>query len=161
MAIVNHRPLTVTNLSDPNSPEPLTPNHLLTLKSTVALPPPGQFTREDLFTRKRWRHVQFLAEQFWSRWRKEYLANIATRQRWHVQRRNLQTGDVVMMKDEDLPRNEWRLGRVLEAIANQDGLVRKVKIQLGNRNLNHKGERICKPSVVERPIQKLVLLMET
>ena len=67
----------------------------------------------------------------------------------------------VMMKDKDLPRNEWRLGRVLEAIANQDGLVRKVKIQLGDRNLNHKGEHICKPSVVERPIQKLVLLMET
>lgn len=104
--------------------------------------------------------MQFLTEQFWSRWRKEYLANIAIRQRWHVPRRNLQIGDIVMVKDEDLPRNEWRLGQVLETNANKDGLVRKVKIRLGDRNLNQKGERVCKPSVVERPIQKLVLLME-
>lgn len=31
MAIVNNRPLTEENLSDPNSLEPLTPNHLLTI----------------------------------------------------------------------------------------------------------------------------------
>ncbi|KAA8578565.1 hypothetical protein FQN60_002572, partial [Etheostoma spectabile] len=43
MAIVNSRPLTVDNLSDPHSLEPLTPNHLLTMKSVQALPPPGEF----------------------------------------------------------------------------------------------------------------------
>lgn len=32
MAILNSRPPTVDNLNDPKSPEPLTPNHLLTLK---------------------------------------------------------------------------------------------------------------------------------
>lgn len=32
-AIVNSRPLTVANIHDPNSLEPLTPNHLLTMKS--------------------------------------------------------------------------------------------------------------------------------
>lgn len=160
MAIVNNRPLTVENISDPNSLDPLTPNHLLTLKSTVALPPPGKFTREDLYTRKRWRHVQFLTEQFWSRWRKEYLANIALRQRWHVPKRNLQIGDIVMVKEEDLPRNEWRLGRVMDTNASKDGLVRKVKVKLGDKHLNHKGERVGKPSIIERPIQKLVLLLE-
>lgn len=36
MAIVNSRPLTVDSLSDPDSPEPLTPNHLLTMKSAAA-----------------------------------------------------------------------------------------------------------------------------
>ncbi|XDV43684.1 hypothetical protein PO909_012122, partial [Leuciscus waleckii] len=76
MSIVNSRPLTVNNLSDPNSLEPITPNHFLTMKSTIALPPPGKFTKEDLYARRRWRHVQYLAEQFWSRWRKEYLSNI-------------------------------------------------------------------------------------
>ena len=72
MTIVNSRPLTVENL---NGLEPLTPNQLLTMKSTPALPPPGKFIREDMYARKRWRHVQYLAEQFWSRWRKEYLAH--------------------------------------------------------------------------------------
>jgi translation initiation factor 2 gamma subunit (eIF-2gamma) len=30
-AIVNSRPLTVANLNEPTAPEPLTPNHLLTI----------------------------------------------------------------------------------------------------------------------------------
>lgn len=160
MSIVNSRPLTVDNLNDPTSLEPLTPNHLLTMKSVTALPPPGKFIREDLYARKRWRHVQYLAEQFWSRWRKEYLVNIATRQRWHTPRKNLQVNDIVMERDDGLPRNEWRLGRVTETTIDRDGLVRKVKICLGDRKLGKKGERLCKQSVVERPVQKLVLLLE-
>lgn len=161
MAIVNSRPLTVDNLSDPHSLEPLTPNHLLTMKSVQALPPPGEFVREDVYGKKRWRHVQYLAEQFWSRWRKEYLANIALRQRWHAPRRNLQVGDIVIMKGEDVHRNEWRLGRVSETTTDKDGLVRRVKIQLGDSKLGKKGERLHKVSEVERPVQKLVLLLET
>ena len=42
-AVINNRPLTVTNLNDPSLLEPLTPSHLLTLKSRVVLPPPGMF----------------------------------------------------------------------------------------------------------------------
>ncbi|XP_049336713.1 uncharacterized protein LOC125802504 [Astyanax mexicanus] len=161
MAIVNSRPLTVDNLTDPDSLEPLTPNHLLTQKSNKALPPPGEFVREDMYGKKRWRHVQYLAEQFWSRWRKEYLATIATRQRWHSPRRNVQTGDVVMLRDDNLPRCEWRLGRVSETTPDKDGLVRRVKVQLGDKHLGKKGEHLSKLSVVERPVQKLVLLLET
>lgn len=94
MAIVNSRPLTVDNLSDPDGPEPLMPNHLLTMKSVGASPPPGKFIKEDMYARKRWRQVQYLAEQFWSRWKREYLSNIATRQRWHAPKRNLKVGDI-------------------------------------------------------------------
>lgn len=128
MAIVNSRPLTVNNLSDPHGLEPLTPNHLLTMKTVKALPPPGEFVKEDIYGKKRWRHVQYLSEQFWSRWRKEYLANISLRQRWHTPRRNLKVGDVVMMQEENAHRNEWRLGRVSGTTTDKDGLVRRVKV---------------------------------
>ena len=60
-AIVNSRPLTTDTLNDPKSPEPLTPNHLLTMKTKVVLPPPGNFVKEDMYARKRWRRVQYLA----------------------------------------------------------------------------------------------------
>ena len=51
-AIVNSRPLTLDNLSDPDSLAPLTPNHILTMKTKSVLPPPGVFQREDQYSRK-------------------------------------------------------------------------------------------------------------
>ena len=80
--VINSRPLTVENLSDPESPEPLRPNHLLTSKTEVVLPPPGSFERLDLYSRKRWRRVQFLANQFWTRWRREDSSLCQHRRKW-------------------------------------------------------------------------------
>ena len=79
MAIINSRPLTCQCLNDPKSLEPLTPNHLLTTKNKTLLPPPGNFVKEEVYAPKRWRRVQFLAEQFWSRWRNEHLISFSSR----------------------------------------------------------------------------------
>lgn len=54
LSIVNNHPLTVDSISDPTSLEPLTPNHLLTMKSSVPLPPLGKFVKEDLYAKKWW-----------------------------------------------------------------------------------------------------------
>lgn len=154
MAVINSRPLTVDGINDPNALEPLTPNHLIMMKSKVALGPPGLFVKEDLYATKRWRRVQYLIEQFWSRWKKEYLMAIATRQKWHKPKRNLKTDDIVIIKDNNLPRNQWQLGRVIETVQDSDGLVRRVKLQLG-KCIND-----SKPTVIERPVHKLVVLLE-
>ena len=156
MAIVNSRPLTTTNLHDPLSPEPLTPNHILTMKTAVALPPPAKFVKEDLYVRKRWRWVQYLAEQFWGRWRKEYLSSLSSRAKWSTTRRNIKVGDVVLVKDEDTPRMKWPMATEAE-----DHLVRRCKVQIGSKNLDKQGKRVNKMSVLERPIQKLVLSLES
>ena len=159
-AIVNSRPLTTENLNDANSPEPLTPNHLLTMKTKIILPPPGQFQRADLYLRKRWRRVQHLTNEFWSRWKREFLQNIQERQRWVRPRRNLRVDDAVIIKDDNLPRNSWQLGRVDETVLDDDGHVRKVRVAIGDRSLNAKGKRVKQIAYLERPIQKLVLLLE-
>ena len=64
-AILNCRPLSHFNLSD-STIEPLTPNHLLTQKSSVVVSPPGTFVKQDLYLHKRWRRVQYLANIFGS-----------------------------------------------------------------------------------------------
>ena len=93
--VVNNRPLTVRNLSEPGTLEPLTPNHLLTCKSEIILQPSGGFTRPDLYSRKRWRRVQYLTNQFWQRWRKEYSNMLqCERKKWTRQRRNSRVGDI-------------------------------------------------------------------
>ena len=71
MAIVNACPLTVSDINDPTAMEPLTPNHILITKPSTPLTPPGKCIKEDMYLRKRWWRVQYLAEQFWSRWKQE------------------------------------------------------------------------------------------
>ena len=88
MAIVNCRPLTVDGLNDPLTAEPLTLNHLLTMKSKIILPPLGNFQRPDLYCRKRWRRVQYLANEFWSRSKKEFLQTLQERRKLGGQQRN-------------------------------------------------------------------------
>lgn len=156
MSIVNSRPLSPVNMLDPAAEAPLTPNHLVTMKSSSPLPPPGNFVKEDLYARKRWRRVQFLSEQFWSRWKREYLQNLQQRGKWNVPRRNLRVGDIVLVKDHETPRMEWPLAVVKTAEADDDGLVRRVWVRMGSRAL---GSRLKKLEL-ERPIQKLVLLVE-
>ena len=51
--IVNGCSLATDYLNDPLSIEPLMPNHFLTMKSKAVLPPPGNFVKEDLFSRKK------------------------------------------------------------------------------------------------------------
>ena len=149
-SIVNCRPLTVENLTDPLASEPLTPNHLLTLKTQVVLPPPGKFESPDLYSRKRWRRVQYLANQFWLRWQKEYCNLLQKRQKWTTPKRSMKIGDVVLVCDDDSPRNQWPLALVTEVIPSRYNLVRKVRIVTAKD-----GER----KVFERPIHKLVLLL--
>ncbi len=67
---------------------------------------------------------------------------------------------MVIVKVEELPRNEWRLGPVLDVCADEDGLVRKAKIQIENRKLGKKGQRLTNPSILQRPSHKLVVLIE-
>ena len=74
--IINSRPLTVDCLNDENSPLPLSPINLLTMKSRVIMPPPGNFQSADVYSRRRWRRVQHLANEFWTRWRKEFLRRL-------------------------------------------------------------------------------------
>ncbi|XP_064641265.1 uncharacterized protein LOC135496078 [Lineus longissimus] len=147
-AIVNSRPLTYVEAESPDSPEPLSPSQLLTLKAKVVLPPPGVFEKTDLYCRRRWRRVQALANEFWVRWRREFLPTLQERKKWNRQQVNVTKGDVVMMIDETAPRCDWPLARIVEMFPGEDGLVRKVKIRTGQG------------TVYERPIQKLVLLFK-
>lgn len=160
MAIINSRPLTAHLLSDPTGPQPLTPNHILTMKSSVILPPPGRFVKEDVYLRKRWRKVQYLANEFWARWRKEYLLSLQQRQKWHKIHRNAKPDDIVILLDDTVPRNEWKLAKITQVYPSKDGHIRKVQLLISDSTLDDKGRRVTKPVYLERPITKTVTLLE-
>ena len=77
--ILHSRPLTVETINDPTSDLLLAPSNILIMKSKVVMPLPGDFSRPDLYCRKRWCHVQHTANEFWSCRRKDYLQSLQLR----------------------------------------------------------------------------------
>lgn len=144
-AVINGRPITKAS-TDPNDLEPLTPNHLLLLKTSPSLPP-GQFQRNDIYSRRRWRQVQYMSDLFWKRWTKEYLPQLQERQKWTGIKRNFVEGDVVLIVDETAPRNSWVMGKVIQTFPDRRGFVRRLRIK-------------TRTSSLERPITKVCLLQE-
>ena len=52
------------------------------------------------------------------------------RQKWKKIERNVSVNDIVLLKDEDTPRNVWPLGRVIDAYpSHADGLVRSALVR--------------------------------
>ncbi|XP_043203646.1 uncharacterized protein LOC122371409 [Amphibalanus amphitrite] len=143
-SILNSRPLTFVTTSDSNV-EPITPNHLLLLRASVH-PVPGVFGESESFSRRRWRYVQYLADQFWVRWKREYLPALQARQRWRHGARNLQVGDIVLLVESGAPRGTWPLARVVETRPSRDGRVRKALVKTS-------------VSTYLRPIHKMVLVL--
>ena len=144
--IINSRPLTVPS-SDPDDLDPLTPNHLLTMKSKMLMAPPGTFQKADLYLRKGWKRVQYLSNVFWSRWKKEYVHSLQQRVKGNRPKRNLEKGDLVLIVDDRSPRNYWTMARVIDTHPDSEGQIRSARITTGSTTL-------------DRPIDKLVLILE-
>ena len=117
------------------------------MKQKVVLSLPGNFSRPDLYVRQRWRRVQYLADQFWVRWRREFLPTLQERRKWNRAEPNLQPGDVVIAIDEDAPRCDWPMGRVVCVHPSSDALVRSVRVRIGH-------------SEYDRPIHKLISVLK-
>ncbi|XP_043232395.1 uncharacterized protein LOC122386819 [Amphibalanus amphitrite] len=147
-AVVNSRPLSYACMTDSDVVEPITPSQLLTLKQKVVLPLPGNFDRPDLYVRQRWRRVQYLSNQFWLRWRREFLPTLQERRKWNRTELNLEPGDVVIIVDADAPRCSWPLGRVVSTYPSSDGLVRSVRVRIGRAEY-------------DRPIHKVIRMLKS
>lgn len=125
--IVNARPLTFVALSNEDA-EALTPNHFL-IGSSNGLPSPGRFDSSEIVSRKLWRKSQVIANLFWKRWVREYLPTITRRTKWFKPVRNVSVGDVVIIVDENLPRNTWPKGIVQSVTVGSDGVVRRAAVR--------------------------------
>ena len=153
-AIVNSWLLTVETINDGQSPMQISLNNILTMKTKMVMPPPGVFQKPDLYCRSRWRRIQHLSNEFWSRWRKEFIQTLQERQKWVKMSRNFCIGDIVLLKTDLTTRNHWPMCKVVGTNSDDKGVVRSVKLLLGNSG--NKDDK-C---ILERPITKIVLLLE-
>ena len=156
--ITNQRPIG-THPSLPEDRTYLTPNDLLLGRASNSIPQVAVSLTTPL--RKRYDFVQLIIENFWRKWSRDVFPNLVIRPKWHVSRRNVMVGDVVMIQDEKAPRGQWRTGIVTKAEPGDDGRVRRVLVAYKNFSANeavidYKGTKF---TTIERPIHRLIVLV--
>ena len=130
---LNTRPITKSS-AEHNDLEALTPNHIL-LQNKAPNLPPGLFDKNDNYSQRRWKQVQFMANLYWKRWTREFLPLLQERQKWLKRNRNIRIGDVVLIVDPKAPRNSWPLALVKETMPDHLSFVRQVKLKTATSTL--------------------------
>ena len=128
--MVNSRPLMLKAKEDPDSMGPITPNHLLHGRATADVPE-VQFSHQVNLTR-RLRFIQEVKDQFWKKWIVQVFPHLVPCYKWRKEQRNMQPGDVVLIKDESRISNTYKLGKVAEVMKGEDGKVRKARVEYKN-----------------------------
>ena len=76
-----------------------------------------------------------------------------TTEKWTEIKRNAEVGDIVLMKEKNLPRLDWSTGTITQATKDKDGLVRRVMVRPDTRH-----DKSTTQAPRERAIHDLVLL---
>ena len=128
--IINNRPLTQIDGEAENIPA-LTPSMLLSGSLHPAAPVDTFHTSDQL--KRDWRYTQIAAEQFWSRFIKEYLVNLQSRPKWHKSFPDLCVGDVVLVKEVKFNhRPNYPKAVVIQLHPGPDGHVRNVQLRFAD-----------------------------
>jgi len=144
-AVLNSRPVMAVS-DDPENLEALTPGHFLIGRPLTTFSEPTLHDEPAInCPRRRWDLVQRMCQQFWLRWRHDYLNSLQQRPKWSRSEANFKTGDLVILKEDHQPPLEWNLGRITQLHQGSDGLVRVVSLKTRNGTL-------------KRPITKLAML---
>ncbi|GFV20948.1 DUF5641 domain-containing protein, partial [Trichonephila clavipes] len=108
--------------NDIDSLNVLTPSHFLVGEEIIG---PSETVEESkLILKGRWDIVQKLKLNFSKRWQIDYLNSIQRRTKWKSGTSNIKIGDVVIIKEDNLPPSVWPLGKV---ISTHPGITAKIK----------------------------------
>lgn len=140
-AMMNSRPLCALT-RDPNDTTALTPGHLLIGQPLTALPESNHLDTND-GRLNRWKLLTKMMQQFWRQWQRDYVHHLQQRGKWLQQQRSAKIGDIVVLRDENLPPTRWPLGRVTAIHPGQDGAVRVVTVRTASTELKRAVVKIC------------------
>ncbi|GFS73653.1 DUF5641 domain-containing protein [Trichonephila clavipes] len=121
-AILNSRPLVSLDCdNDPDSLNILTPSHFLIGEVITSSP---EHTNDDkLSLRSHWDIVQKMKLNFWRKWKIDYLNNLQNRTKWKSPNNNFKVGEIVIIKEDNIPPATWPLGKLIETHPDKDGVV--------------------------------------
>ena len=144
-ACLNSRPLAPLNTPDIDGIDVLTPGHFLIGRPLCALPDPSS-SYSSVSLLKRWDLCQNLVRHFWQRWSSDYLTSINKYSKWKHPNRSIQSGDLVIVREDSPFPTKWPLGRVCQVYEGKDGLVRVAMIKTAS-------------GTYKRPVTKLALIL--
>lgn len=144
---LNSRPL-APNTNDPHDLTALTPGHFLIQRSMHAAP---EKPSDNLSEHIRWQHLQILVDHFWQRWSQEYFQRLQSRPKWAQQQVNYQPNELVLIRDERLPPNQWLMGRIVAVHPGKDDIVRVVTLKTKNGLLKRPIVKICRLPIITAP----------
>jgi len=116
-AILNSRPLTPISSSPRDLSGPITASPDIHSKEV----------RSGLVSR--WKQVDKVRQDFWKRWSHDYLQELQNRSKWTRKQKTVAVGDLVVIKEDNMPPLQWPLGRILTVHTGKDGAVRIVSIR--------------------------------
>lgn len=139
--VLNSRPL--SPMSDhPDDYKPLTPAHFLIGRTITSVPDPDVLyikeSRLSLYQR-----LQQLVQHFWNRWSKEYISELQQRTKWKITSKNIETGTLVLLKEDNSPPTYWKLGRIVELHHGNDDIVRVVSVRTQSGITRRSISKIC------------------
>jgi hypothetical protein len=154
--IVNSRPLMVKAGEDPWAGGPITPLHLLGGRATIGIPSVQCEDKPSLT--KRLRFLESLKEEFWNKWFLQVFPKLIPCQKWRTKFRDVQVGDIVLVKEASLVQKSYMLARVKEVKAGEDGHIRRVILEYKNVD-SHTDLKKAKFKETERSIHSLVVIV--
>lgn len=140
-ACLNSRPLQPLT-ADTENVNALTPGHFL-IGDALMAPPQKCLVDVNANRQDRWKHLQLLQQHFWNRWNQEYLNQLQQRHKWKEGTEEGHIGDLVLVKDEQLPPKHWLMGRIVETHPGTDGRVRVVTLRTQKGQLKIPINKIC------------------
>jgi hypothetical protein len=110
--------------NDPNPFAILTPGHFVIGWSLCSIPEPYVLNL-PANRLNRWQYMQQLLQSFGRRWSTENLHHLQQSSKWHSDRSWERTvGDLVLLKEDNIPPLVWKTRTIEEVFPGQDGHVR-------------------------------------
>ena len=148
--VVNARPLTYVYDDNEGVSYPLTPSHLVNGRNLNRLPNDAYFeicnTYESLS--KRAKYNRRLLNNFTSVWKNEYLLGLLEAYRPKgksnpSQNPNINVNDIVIIRNEQVKRAFWNIGKVIGLLNGSDGSTRAARVEVSS----DKGKKVLQRSL--------------
>lgn len=139
-AVLNSRPITAL-YDDPLDLNALTPGHFIIGRPLNELVEPdlGDLKMSRL---SRFQYLTKLKQDVWKRWTQQYLHQLQMRFKWH-KKIKVRVGQMVIVREDNVPSCEWILGRIVNLHPGSDGVVRVVTVKTKNGEIVRHLARLC------------------